>query len=316
MYARRGAAQLSGGGGNAIWCRVAPGREMNALLLIEQGLNGVQLGIMLFLMAAGLTLVFGIMNLVNLAHGSLYMLGAYFAATVQLHTGSFLLALPAALVGAAAVGLVMEVAALRTLYVRDHLDHVLCTFGLILFLNELVRIVWGPVPLRMTLPDALAGSVDLFGIRYPAFRLAVIVVGVLVALFLYLLISRTRLGMLIRAGASDRMMVGALGVDIKRLYTLVFALGAALAGLAGLMAGPIFAVQVGMGDTMLILTLVVIVIGGIGSVRGAFVAALLVGTIDTFARVLLPPALGQIGIYVLMAAVLFWRPRGLFPAHG
>jgi branched-chain amino acid transport system permease protein len=290
--------------------------RMNALLLIEQGLNGVQLGVMLFLMAAGLTLVFGIMNLVNLAHGSLYMLGAYFAATVQLATGSFLLALLAALLGAALVGLVLEIVALRTLYARDHLDHVLCTFGLIMFLNEVVRIVWGPVPLRMSLPAALAGSVDLFGIRYPAFRLAIIVVGVLVAVFLYLLITRTRLGMLIRAGASDRMMIGALGVDIRRLYTLVFALGAALAGLAGMMAGPILAVQVGMGDYILILTLVVIVIGGIGSVRGAFVAALLVGVIDTFARVLLPPALGQIGIYVLMAAVLFWRPRGLFPAHG
>jgi branched-chain amino acid transport system permease protein len=289
---------------------------MSASLLIEQGLNGVQLGIMLFLMAAGLTLVFGIMNLVNLAHGSLYMLGAYFAAAVQLYTGSFLLAVPAALLATALVGLVLEVVTLRSLYARDHLDQVLCTFGLILFLNELVRILWGPVPLRMGLPQGLAGSVDLFGIRYPAFRLAVIVVGVLVAVFLYLLITHSRLGMLIRAGASDRMMVGALGVDIKRLYTLVFALGAALAGLAGVMAGPIFSVQVGMGDYILILTLVVIVIGGIGSVRGAFVAALLVGIIDTFARVLLPPALGQIGIYLLMAAVLFWRPRGLFPAYG
>ena len=289
---------------------------MNWLLVVEQCLNGLQFGVMLFLIAAGLTLVFGIMNLVNLAHGSLYMLGAYFAATVQLYTGSFLLALLVALPATALVGLVLEVATLRTLYARDHLDQVLCTFGLILFLNELVRIVWGPVPLRMNLPDALAGSVDIMGIRYPSFRLAIIVAGVLVALFLYVLITRTRLGMLIRAGASDRMMIGALGVDIKRLYTLVFALGAALAGFAGMMAGPILAVQVGMGDYILILTLVVIVIGGIGSVRGAFIAALLVGVVDTFGRVLLPPALAQIGIYVVMAAVLFWRPRGLFPAHG
>jgi branched-chain amino acid transport system permease protein len=289
---------------------------MNVLLLIEQGLNGVQLGVMLFLMAAGLTLVFGIMNLVNLAHGSLYMLGAFFAATFQGWTGSFLLAVLLAIPATALAGIVIEVVTLRTLYPRDHLDQVLCTFGLILFLNELVRIVWGPVPLRMNLPDALAGSVDLFGIRYPAFRLAVIAVGILVAVFLYLLIAKTRLGMLIRAGASDRMMIGALGVDIRLLFTLVFGLGAALAGLAGIMAGPLLAVQVGMGDYILILTLVVIVIGGIGSVRGAFVAALLVGIIDTVGRVALPPALADMGIYVLMAAVLFWRPRGLFPAHG
>jgi branched-chain amino acid transport system permease protein len=293
------------------------GSAMSALLLIEQGLNGVQLGIMLFLMAAGLTLVLGIMNLVNLAHGSLYMLGAYFAASLQQWTGSFAIAVLLAVPATALLGIAIEIVTLRTLYSRDHLDQVLCTFGLILFLNEMTRILWGGLPLRMTLPPALAGTVTLLpGIEYPAFRLAIIATGIVVALLLYLLIARTRLGMLIRAGASDRMMVGALGIDIKLLFTLVFGLGAALAGLAGMMAGPLLAVQVGMGDGVLILTLVVIVIGGIGSVRGAFVAAILVGLIDTFGRILLPPALADIGIYVLMAAVLFWRPQGLFPAHG
>jgi branched-chain amino acid transport system permease protein len=290
---------------------------VSGLLLVEQGLNGLQLGVMLFLMAAGLTLVLGIMNLVNLAHGSLYMLGAYIAASLQQWTGSFVIAALIAVPATAIIGIVIEIVTLRTLYDRDHLDQVLCTFGLILFLNELTRILWGAVPLRMALPPALAGTVTLWpGIAYPAFRLAIIAAGIVVALLLYLLIARTRLGMLIRAGASDRMMVGALGIDIKSLFTLVFGLGAALAGLAGVMAGPLLAVQVGMGDGILILTLVVIVIGGIGSVRGAFVAALLVGVIDTFGRILLPPALADIGIYVLMAAILFWRPQGLFAAHG
>ncbi len=290
---------------------------MSALLFIEQGLNGVQLGIMLFLMAAGLTLVLGIMNLVNLAHGSLYTFGAYFAATLQHWTGSFVLAVLIGVPATAGLGLVIEMVTLRTLYSRDHLDQVLCTFGLILFLNEMTRILWGAAPLHMALPPSLAGTVALLpGIRYPAFRLAIIAAGILVAVLLYVLIVKTRLGMLIRAGASDRMMVGALGIDVSRLFTLVFGLGAALAGLAGMMAGPLLAVQVGMGDGVLILTLVVIVIGGVGSVRGAFVAALLVGLIDTFGRILLPPALAEIGIYVLMAAILFWRPQGLFPAHG
>src|SRR5258708_5873822 len=206
---------------------------------------------------------------------------------------------------------------LRTLYSRDHLDQVLCTFGLILFLNEMTRILWGAAPLHMALPPSLAGTVALLpGIRYPAFRLAIIAAGILVAVLLYVLIVKTRPGRLVSAGASGRMMVGALGIDVSRLFTLVFGLGAALAGLAGMMAGPLLAVQVGMGDGVLILTLVVIVIGGVGSVRGAFVAALLVGLIDTFGRILLPPALAEIGIYVLMAAILFWRPQGLFPAHG
>ncbi len=303
------------------------------LLLLEQVLNGLQLGVMLFLLAAGLTLVLGIMNLVNLAHGSLYMVGAFVAASVARVSDSFLLGLVVALPVTALVGMAVEVLALRRLYQRDHLDQVLATFGLILFFNELVRIVWGPRALFLDVPDALAYTVEIIpGAPYPAYRLAIIAVGLLVALFLYLLNSRTRLGMLIRAGASNRDMVAALGVNIKALYTLVFGIGAMLAALAGVMAGPIYAVEVGMGEDILILTFVVIVIGGIGSTRGAFVGALLVGLVDTLGRAFLPAtfklfmapatadgvgaALASMAIYILMAAVLIWRPRGLFPAHG
>jgi branched-chain amino acid transport system permease protein len=294
------------------------------LLLVEQGLNGLQLGVMLFLMAAGLTLVFGIMDMINLAHGSLYMVGAYLTATFTPLLDSFALA--------ALIGMAVEVVALRTLYRREHLDQVLATFGLILFFNELVRIVWGPQPIFLKPPAWLGGTVEIIpGVPYSAFRLAIIAVGLAVACFLYLLITRTRTGMLIRAGASNREMLGALGVDVKRLYTLVFGLGAALAALAGAMAGPILAVQVGMGESVLILTFVVIVIGGLGSVRGALVGALLVGMVDTLARALLPTvlrtmmppsqadgmgaSLASMTIYILMAGVLAWKPRGLFPAH-
>jgi branched-chain amino acid transport system permease protein len=305
---------------------------VNLLLLVEQGLNGLQLGVMLFLMAAGLTLVFGIMDMINLAHGSLYMVGAYLTATLAPLLDSFVLAVLVALPLAALVGMAVEVVALRTLYRREHLDQVLATFGLILFFNELVRIVWGPQPIFLKPPPWLAGTVEIIpGVPYPAFRLAIIAVGLAVAVFLYLLITRTRTGMLIRAGASNREMLGALGVDVKRLYTLVFGLGAALAALAGAMAGPILAVQVGMGESVLILTFVVIVIGGLGSVRGALVGALLVGMVDTLARALLPTvlrtmmppsqadglgaSLASMTIYILMAVVLAWKPRGLFPAH-
>ncbi|QQP91905.1 branched-chain amino acid ABC transporter permease [Skermanella sp. TT6] len=305
---------------------------MNTLLLVEQGLNGLQLGVMLFLMAAGLTLVFGIMDMINLAHGSFYMVGAYLTATFAPLLDSFVLGLLLALPLAALVGMAVEMVALRTLYRREHLDQVLATFGLILFFNELVRIVWGPQPIFLSPPAWLAGTVEIIpGVPYPAFRLAIIGVGLAVAGFLYLLITRTRTGMLIRAGASNREMLGALGVDVKRLYTLVFGLGAALAALAGAMAGPILAVQVGMGESVLILTFVVIVIGGLGSVRGALVGALLVGMVDTMARALLPTllravmppsqadgvgaSLASMTIYILMAAVLAWKPRGLFPAH-
>jgi branched-chain amino acid transport system permease protein len=304
---------------------------MSALLVVEQCLNGLQFGVMLFLMAAGLTLVFGIMNLVNLAHGSLYMVGAYLAVAFLTWTGSFAAAVALALLGTLAVGMLVEVIALRTLYERDHLDQVLATFGLILFFNELVAIVWGRAALFTTVPPALAGFVEILpGIRYPTYRAVIILVGLAVALLLYVVVSRTRLGMLIRAGASNRTMVAALGVNIRLLYTVVFGFGAALAGLGGLMAGPIYTVLPGMGDEILIQVFVVIVIGGIGSIRGALVGALVVGMVDTLGRAFLKPtlstligpsaadnagpALASMLIYILMAAVLYFRPRGLFPA--
>lgn len=306
---------------------------MDWILLLEQCLNGLQLGILLFLLAAGLTLVFGIMDLVNLAHGSLYMMGAYFAATFAGWTDSFLLGALLALPAALLLGILVEVVALRTLYSRDHLDQVLATFGLILFFNELARIVWGPAGLDLPLPAFLETSVEILpGVPYPAYRVAIIALGLAVAGGLYALVSHTRVGMLIRAGASNREMAGALGVDIRLLYTLVFGLGTVLAALAGLMAAPILTVQVGMGESILILAFVVIVIGGIGSIRGAFVAAVLVGLIDTVGRAFLAdllrlflanqaaetagPALSSMLIYILMAAILAIRPQGLFPPRG
>ena len=302
------------------------------MFLVEQFLNGLQFGLLLFLLAAGLTLVFGIMDLVNLAHGSLYMMGAYFAATFSAWTGSFLAGALLALAATLVLGIVLEMLALRPLYGRDHLDHVLGTFGLILFFNELVRLVWGPAGLSLPLPAALNTAVDIFGIYYPAYRLLIILVALVVALLLYLLVMRTRVGMLIRAGAANREMVAALGVDIKLLFTLVFGLGAALAGLAGLMQAPILTVQIGMGENILILAFVVIVIGGIGSIRGALVAAIFVGLADTLGRVFLPDllrlvlsttaastlarSLSSMSIYLLMAIVLALRPQGLFPVAG
>jgi branched-chain amino acid transport system permease protein len=269
---------------------------------------------MLFLMSAGLTLVFGIMNLINLAHGSLYMAGAFIAASLISATGSFFLSVFIAVAATSALGMVMEIVILRPFYARTHLDQVLVTFGLILVLNEITRLIWGPVPVPMPLPAYLAGSVELFaGVRYPVFRLAILLVGAVVAVGLYLVVVHTRAGMWVRAGAANRPMASALGVDVQFVFLMVFAVGAALAGLAGIMAGPIFAVQVGMGEQILILAFVVTVIGGIGSIRGAFLAALLIGIVDTFGRVLLPPALGSMVIFILMAAILAWRPRGLFP---
>lgn len=303
------------------------------LLFIEQLLNGLQLGIMLFLMSAGLTLVFGIMQVINLAHGSFYMIGAYVGATVIARTGSFTLGIVGALSAAALAGMLVEVLVLRRLYKKDHLDQVLATFGLIMFFNELTRILWGRQPLFMDVPSWLAGSIELIpGVPYPSYRMAVIAVGILVGGLLYLLFTRTRIGMQIRAGASNREMAAALGVNIRLLYTLVFGLGTLLAGLAGVMAGPILAVEAGMGESILILTFVVIVIGGIGSIRGALVGALLVGLVDTLGRAFLPallrlflsPAyadgvaasLASMSVYLLMAVVLVCRPKGLLPAHG
>jgi branched-chain amino acid transport system permease protein len=300
------------------------------LLFIEQCLNGLQFGLLLFLLAAGLTLVFGIMDLVNLAHGSLYMLGAYFAATFAAWTDSFVIAALLALAATLVAGMALEVVALRRLYGRDHLDHVLGTFGLILFFNELVRIIWGPAGMSLPLPMWLIYPIEILpGLFYPTYRIAIILTALLIALFLYVLVMHTRLGMLVRAGASNREMTGALGVNINLLYTLVFGLGAALAGLAGLMQAPILTVQIGMGENILILAFVVIIIGGIGSIRGAFIAAVLVGLIDTIGRAFLPdilrlvlssrgastvaPAMSSMMIYLLMAIVLVLRPEGLFP---
>lgn len=306
---------------------------MNWLLLAEQTLNGVQLGVLLFLLAAGLTLVFGIMDLVNLAHGSFYMVGAFFAATFTEWTGSFaagaLLAVPAAMI----VGMLTEVMVLRRLYARSHLDQVMVTFGLILFFNELVRLVWGPAGRDIPLPPILYTSLELIpGSPYPTYRLLIIGMGLAIAGLLYLLVAKTRAGMLIRAGASNRTMVQALGVNIQLLFTLVFGLGVGLAAFAGVMAGPIFTVSVGMGEEILILAFVVIVIGGIGSVRGAFFAAVMIGVVDTLGRAFLPdilefffsnavadtaaPALSSMMIYLFMAVILSIKPQGLFPIQG
>jgi len=301
-------------------------------LFLIQALNGLQLGLLMFLLAAGLTLTFGIMDLVNLAHGSLYMMGAYFGVTFIGLTDSFLLGIALALVVSLLLGIAVEAIVMRRLYRRDHLDHVLATFGLILFFNEAVRIFWGAAGRTIALPGWLSHTVQLLpGVNYPAYRFAIIVVGLAVAAFLAVLVTRTRTGMWIRAGASNRTMIGALGVNIQLLFTVVFGLGSALAALAGLMAAPIVTVQIGMGDNILILAFVIIVIGGIGSIKGAFIAAMTVGLIDTFGRSYLPeilkgflslsaastaaPALSSMLIYLLMAGVLVWRPTGLFGAR-
>ncbi|MDI3335793.1 branched-chain amino acid ABC transporter permease [Defluviimonas aestuarii] len=302
------------------------------LLLAEQVLNGLQYGMMLFLMAAGLTLVFGVMGLINLAHGSLYMVGAFACAAVAAATGSFWLGLAASLAAAAALGAMVEIVVIRRLYSRDHLDQVLATFALILVFSEGTRWLFGSFPLYLSLPPVLSGAMTLpGGLVYPAFRLAIIFIGAMVAVGLFWLIGRTRLGIRIRAGEADREMIAALGVDIAKLYTMVFALGAALAGLAGALVGSVQSVQVGMGEPVLILAFVVIVIGGIGSIRGALIGALLVGMTDTLGKALLPglfarfmeasaatsvgSALASMLIYVLMALVLIWRPTGLYGAR-
>ena len=305
---------------------------MTWALVFEQLLNGLQYGVMLFLMAAGLTLVLGIMNLVNLAHGSLYMVGAYLAVAGTQASGSYLAGVALGFAGTLIVGMAMEVIALRPLYGRDHLDQVLVTFGLILFFNELVAIIWGRGSLYTSLPSWLQGHIDLFtGSRYPVYRMVVLAVGLAVAVLLWYVVTRTRLGMLIRAGAANRTMVAALGVNIRLLYTVVFGFGAALAGLAGLMAGPIYAVQPGMGELILIQVFVVIVIGGIGSIRGALVGAIIVGVVDPLGRAFLRPvlataisataadaagpALASMLIYLLMAVVLALKPAGLFQSR-
>ncbi|MEK9953131.1 MAG: branched-chain amino acid ABC transporter permease, partial [Curvibacter sp.] len=274
-----------------------------------------------------------IMDMITLAHGSLSMVGAYLVAAATAASGSFWVGLGAGIVGAAVFGVLLELTVLRRLYTRDHLSQVLGTFAILLMCNEAVRFIWGSQPVMLGAPEALAGPVELLpGFYYPAYRLLIIVVGLVVALGLWALITRTRIGMQLRAGASNREMALAMGVPVRALFTALFGLGAALCAVAGGMLGPLLSVQVGMGESILILAFVVIVIGGIGSVRGALLGALIVGVVDTAGRTLLPlalsavlgpaaadnagPALASILIYVLMAAVLFFRPRGLFPAHG
>src|SRR3954462_2102511 len=306
---------------------------MSTTLLLVQALNGIQFGLILFLIAAGLTLVFGVMDFINLAHGVQYMVGAYLAAAFVAWTGSFTAGLALALPAALAFGLLLEVVVFRHLYDRDHLDQVLATFGIILFLNQGVKAVWGAAPLFVPIPPALSGSIELMsGLLYPVYRLAIIAAGLAVGGLLYVLVHHTRAGMLVRAGATNAAMVSALGVDIRRLFMVVFGFGAMLAGFAGAMIAPILSVDPGMGDTILILAFVVIVIGGIGSIRGAFLAALLIGLVDTLGRsfsvdilrlIMGPspartvgPALASMLIYLLMAVVLYVRPSGLFPAKG
>jgi branched-chain amino acid transport system permease protein len=304
---------------------------MTSTLLLVQVLNGLQFGLILFLIAAGLTLVFGVMNFINLAHGVQYMLGAYFAAAFTAWTGSFSLGLVLAMTAALGFGLLLEVLVFRHLYDRDHLDQVLATFGVIIFLNQGVKLLWGAAPLSVPVPELLSGSIQMpGGVPYPVYRIAIIAAGLTVALLLAIIVNHTRAGMLVRAGAMNARMVAALGVNIRRLFMVVFGFGAMLAGFAGAMVAPIFSVEPGMGDNILILAFVVIVIGGIGSIRGAFLSALLIGLVDTVGRAftpdllrlfLHPSAASQVGravapmlIYLLMAVVLFARPSGLFPA--
>jgi branched-chain amino acid transport system permease protein len=296
-------------------------------------LNGLQFGLMLFLIAAGLTLVFGIMDIMNLAHGSLYMAGAYVAAETMQRTGSFTAAIVVAVAVTALVGIALEILILRKLVTRDHLAQVLGTYAVILIANDVVKMIWGPTPVMLNMPALLSGPVELLpDFLYPAFRLMIIAVGLVMALALYAFVTKTRAGVLVRAGASNRQMATLMGVRVPILFLGVFTLGAALAALAGALLGPITAVQIGMGEDILILVLVCIVIGGIGSIRGAFVGALLVGMVDTAGRAFLPmllrnvfpadvassvgPTIAAISIYVLMAVVLVFRPSGLFPARG
>jgi branched-chain amino acid transport system permease protein len=299
-------------------------------LFIIQLLNGLQLGILLFLVASGLTLVFGILDFVNLAHGSVYMLGAFICASLTFALGNFVYALLISLPIVAVIGYGFERLIARPLYERDHLDHVLGTFGAILVIDTLAHMIWGPAGIAIPLPAALDGQTQLApGIVVPTFRLAIITAGLIAAAGLYWLVNHTRTGMLIRAGASNRTIVTALGVDIQALFSFVFAIGAALAGLAGMLIAPITEASLGMGNNIIITAFVVIIVGGIGSMKGAFLAALLIGMIDTLGRAFLDdifklfmsssaaensaPAVSSMSIYLIMALILFFRPQGLFP---
>ena len=279
-----------------------------------QLLNSVQYGLLLFMLAAGLTLIFGIMGVVNLAHGSFYMLGAYLAWSLSTAFGSLTLAILVGALLAVAFGLALEWLLFRHFYKRSHLDQVLLTFGLIYIFEELRSIVWGDDVHGVTIPAPLSVSITLTeNLSYPVYRLFISGVCIALAISLYLLISKTRLGMKIRAGAFNRDMTESLGINIKLIHAVVFALGVGLAAVAGMIAAPIASVYPNMGSPVLIMCFVVVVIGGIGSVRGALIAALLVGLVDTFGKVLLPSIAGML-VYMLMAAVLLWKPEGLFKA--
>ncbi len=285
---------------------------MDFATFLIQLLNSVQYGLLLFMLAAGLTLIFGIMGVVNLAHGSFYMLGAYLAYSLSSLFGSLTLAIIGGVVLAVLFGLLLERLLFRHFYHRDHLDQVLLTFGLIYVFEELRSMLWGDDVHGVKVPELLAASIQLTDNQaYPVYRLFMSGVCIALALGLYLLISKTRLGMKIRAGAFNRDMAEALGVNIKRIHALVFALGVGLAAVAGIIAAPVSSVYPNMGSQVLILCFVVVVIGGIGSVRGALISALLVGLVDTFGKVLLPQVAGML-VYMLMAAVLLWKPEGLF----
>ena len=303
---------------------------MDTTLLVIQALNGLQLGLLLFLVASGLTLVFGILDFVNLAHGSLYMLGAFICASLTFFFDNFLLAVLVSLPIVGILGYLFEVIVARQLYERDHLDHVLGTFGAILVIDTIAHLIWGAAGFSVPLPDYLEGQVSLGGeLQIPTFRLLIIGAGLLAAAGLFYLVNYTRMGMLIRAGASNRTMVSALGIDIKTLFSLVFALGAVLAGLAGMLVAPITEASLGMGNNIIITAFVVIIVGGIGSMKGAFIAAILIGMIDTLGRSFLDdifglfmsaeaaensaPAISSMLIYIIMALVLYFRPAGLFP---
>ena len=306
---------------------------MTLTLILEQAFNGLQAGVTLFLVAAGLTLILGIMDVVFLAHGAQVMIGAYAAAAITAATGNFYIGLLLAVPVTFASGYLLEFLLIRHLYRRDHMEQVLATFGLILFFNELIRIGFGPAALYSDLPPSLSGFVEILpGTPYPVYRLGVILVGLACAIAIHMFVSRTRIGAMVRAGANNPEMTAALGINIKILFRLIFATGACFAGVAGMMLGPITAVQPGMGEPLLILSLVVIIIGGIGSVRGAFIAAIIVGLVDTLGRVFLPamlrlvfdqatadgagPAVASMLVYIVMAVVLIFRPTGLFLAKG
>jgi branched-chain amino acid transport system permease protein len=279
---------------------------------LVQLLNGIQYGFLLFLVASGLTLLFGIMGIINLAHGSFYMIGAYLAYWATGVTGSLwlgiLLALPIALL----LGYLVERLAIVYLYHRDHLYQVLLTFALILIFNELQRILWGNNVHGVPIPQILSGSINLTDTQsYPVYRLFISAACITIAVAMYWLIQKTRLGMMIRAGASNREMVQALGINVSRLFAFVFSLGVALAAFAGMVASPVDSVYPGMGENILIISFVVVVIGGTGSIKGAFVGAMLIGLVSTFGKVLLPE-MASVAVYALMALILLWRPQGLF----